>query len=50
MHARARELARPSLEQRDFRDAAGAYSALNPFWARVTDARCARLFGDGQGA
>ncbi|KAI8467258.1 MAG: hypothetical protein J3K34DRAFT_460460 [Monoraphidium minutum] len=33
-HARARELSRPSLEQRDHRDPSGEYSALRPFWAR----------------
>ncbi|GBF89242.1 methionine synthase reductase [Raphidocelis subcapitata] len=38
-HARARELSRPSLEERGRRDAGGAYSASEPLWARVAGAR-----------
>lgn len=38
-HVKAKELSRPSLEQRGYRDASGTYGADAPFWSKVAGAR-----------
>jgi len=48
-HVRAKELSRPSLDQRGYRDPGGMYSADAPFWSKLAGARSVDGFSFASG-